>query len=40
MFDEEWKDVKYGGVEGHWGLFNGECVDLPCLRRSLTDSLC
>jgi len=21
-FDEEWKDKKYGGVEGHWGLFN------------------
>ncbi|KAF9058063.1 glycoside hydrolase superfamily [Panaeolus papilionaceus] len=20
--DEEWKDVKYGGVEGHWGVFN------------------
>jgi exo-beta-1,3-glucanase (GH17 family) len=20
-FDEEWKDVLYGGVEGHWGLF-------------------
>ncbi|KAJ2916451.1 hypothetical protein MD484_g3985, partial [Candolleomyces efflorescens] len=22
MFDEEWKDIKYGGVEGWWGLFN------------------
>ncbi|KAF6762137.1 glycoside hydrolase family 17 protein [Ephemerocybe angulata] len=22
MFDEEWKDVKFGGVEGWWGLFN------------------
>ncbi|KAH9482792.1 putative glucan endo-1,3-beta-glucosidase btgC [Psilocybe cubensis] len=21
-FDEEWKDAKYGGVEGYWGLFN------------------
>ncbi|KAF9779029.1 glycoside hydrolase [Thelephora terrestris] len=21
FFDEEWKDVLYGGVEGHWGLF-------------------
>jgi len=21
-FDEEWKDKKYGGVEGYWGLFN------------------
>jgi len=21
-FDEEWKDLLYGGVEGHWGLFN------------------
>jgi len=21
-FDETWKDQKYGGVEGHWGLFN------------------
>ncbi|TFK43665.1 glycoside hydrolase family 17 protein [Crucibulum laeve] len=20
--DEEWKDIQYGGVEGHWGLFN------------------
>jgi exo-beta-1,3-glucanase (GH17 family) len=20
--DEEWKDIKYGGVEGHWGIFN------------------
>ncbi|KAI0288814.1 glycoside hydrolase [Russula brevipes] len=22
VFDEQWKDVLYGGVEGHWGLFN------------------
>ncbi|KAF9568994.1 glycoside hydrolase family 17 protein [Agrocybe pediades] len=21
-FDEEWKGAKYGGVEGHWGVFN------------------
>lgn len=21
FFDEKWKDLKYGGVEGHWGLF-------------------
>jgi exo-beta-1,3-glucanase (GH17 family) len=21
FFDEEWKDVQFGGVEGHWGLF-------------------
>lgn len=21
-FDEEWKDIKFGGVEGWWGLFN------------------
>ncbi|CAA7259638.1 unnamed protein product [Cyclocybe aegerita] len=21
LVDEEWKDIKYGGVEGHWGLF-------------------
>lgn len=21
-FDEPWKDVQFGGVEGHWGLFN------------------
>jgi exo-beta-1,3-glucanase (GH17 family) len=21
FFDEQWKDVTYGGVEGHWGLF-------------------
>ncbi|KAN0113594.1 glycoside hydrolase, partial [Russula decolorans] len=21
-FDEEWKDILYGGVEAHWGLFN------------------
>jgi exo-beta-1,3-glucanase (GH17 family) len=20
-FDEEWKDIEFGGVEGHWGLF-------------------
>jgi len=20
-FDEEWKDIDFGGVEGHWGLF-------------------
>jgi len=24
MFDEKWKDDKYGGVEGYWGLFNGD----------------
>jgi exo-beta-1,3-glucanase (GH17 family) len=24
--DEEWKDIKYGGVEGHWGLFTKEKV--------------
>jgi len=24
MFDEMWKDEKYGGVEGYWGLFNGD----------------
>ncbi|KAF5321222.1 hypothetical protein D9619_000496 [Psilocybe cf. subviscida] len=23
-FDEVWKDIKYGGVEGHWGLFTEE----------------
>jgi len=22
MFDEKWKDLQYGGVEGWWGLFN------------------
>jgi len=22
FFDEPWKDVEFGGVEGHWGLFN------------------
>ncbi|TEB30061.1 glucan 1,3 beta-glucosidase [Coprinellus micaceus] len=22
MFDEDWKDKKFGGVEGWWGLFN------------------
>lgn len=22
LFDEEWKDKKFGGVEGWWGLFN------------------
>jgi exo-beta-1,3-glucanase (GH17 family) len=21
FFDEEWKDIEFGGVEGHWGLF-------------------
>lgn len=24
--DEKWKDDMFGGVEGHWGLFNGEYV--------------
>ena len=24
FFDEVWKDIKYGGVEGHWGLFDEE----------------
>ncbi|EAU84671.2 glucan 1,3 beta-glucosidase [Coprinopsis cinerea okayama7 len=24
MFDEKWKDDLYGGVEGYWGLFNGD----------------
>ncbi|KAI0312323.1 glycoside hydrolase superfamily [Amylostereum chailletii] len=23
-FDETWKDVQFGGVEGHWGLFNSD----------------
>lgn len=23
-FDEPWKDVLYGGVEAHWGLFNSD----------------
>jgi len=23
-FDEPWKDVLFGGVEGHWGLFNSD----------------
>ncbi|RSH81923.1 uncharacterized protein EHS24_008120 [Apiotrichum porosum] len=23
-FDEEWKDVEYGGVEGFWGLFDSD----------------
>jgi len=27
--DEIWKDDVYGGVEGWWGLFNGEYVDCP-----------
>jgi exo-beta-1,3-glucanase (GH17 family) len=22
-FDEKWKDIQFGGVEGWWGLFNG-----------------
>ncbi|KAJ8086896.1 hypothetical protein PM082_005721 [Marasmius tenuissimus] len=22
--DEKWKDIQFGGVEGHWGLFNGD----------------
>jgi exo-beta-1,3-glucanase (GH17 family) len=25
-FDETWKAQQFGGVEGHWGLFNTECV--------------
>jgi exo-beta-1,3-glucanase (GH17 family) len=24
FFDEEWKDIEFGGVEGHWGLFTKE----------------
>ncbi|KAG5342314.1 hypothetical protein C0989_003444 [Termitomyces sp. Mn162] len=24
LFDEKWKDIQYGGVEGWWGLFNAE----------------
>lgn len=24
LFDEKWKDEKYGGVEGWWGLFNSD----------------
>jgi len=23
-FDEPWKDAQFGGVEGHWGLFNSD----------------
>jgi len=23
-FDEVWKDIRFGGVEGHWGLFNSD----------------
>jgi len=23
FFDEEWKNLQFGGVEGYWGLFNG-----------------
>lgn len=22
MYDEEWKDIAFGGVEGYWGLFD------------------
>ncbi|KNZ77173.1 putative glucan endo-1,3-beta-glucosidase btgC, partial [Termitomyces sp. J132] len=24
LFDEKWKDIQYGGVEGWWGLFNAD----------------
>ncbi|RDB20132.1 putative glucan endo-1,3-beta-glucosidase btgC [Hypsizygus marmoreus] len=24
FFDEEWKDIQFGGVEGWWGLFNAD----------------
>ncbi|TFK28861.1 glucan 1,3 beta-glucosidase [Coprinopsis marcescibilis] len=24
MFDEKWKEDKFGGVEGFWGVFNGD----------------
>ncbi|KAF8076634.1 glycoside hydrolase family 17 protein [Lyophyllum atratum] len=24
FFDEQWKDIKFGGVEGWWGLFNAD----------------
>lgn len=26
MFDEKWKDDQFGGVEGHWGLFDQQYV--------------
>ena len=34
MFDEKWKDDKYGGVEGWWGLFTREFVS-QCFCRCL-----
>lgn len=39
MFDEEWKDLQFGGVEGHWGLFDKhrkmKNLKLPtCLLKS------
>jgi len=34
--DEEWKDTKYGGVEGHWGLFTKDKV----LKEGLTIPTC
>ncbi|KAF9478179.1 glycoside hydrolase family 17 protein [Pholiota conissans] len=35
-FDEEWKDAKYGGVEGYWGVFDKERK----LKEGLTIPTC
>ena len=39
MFDEDWKDKKFGGVEGWWGLFNKEYVVSPYLLVLIADNL-
>jgi len=37
FFDEKWKDDKFGGVEGHWGLFYQKCVSGVCCPAASTD---
>jgi hypothetical protein len=39
MFDEDWKDKKFGGVEGWWGLFNKEYAVSPYLLVLIADNL-
>ncbi|KIK54900.1 glycoside hydrolase family 17 protein [Collybiopsis luxurians FD-317 M1] len=42
LFDEKWKDEKYGGVEGWWGLFNGnrtlKNIEIPDCSGSSSSS--
>ena len=40
FFDETWKDIQFGGVEGWWGLFYAKYVSLspPHSPRTPVDS--